>query len=176
MIDFMANIKNKKNMTKCNIKTFVATSVLCVFFNGAAIYGMNDESEDTVGGKGNKKKEKVIEVNFNGTEEEKNENEIPVKKYKIIVSDKKKQKTEGIRIHNYKGNISLCCCVNYFNNFDKLKADYEKQNAQKEHEDTNSQNSEHSNNFDENEKLPPHNNNVVTLNMGPGSAPVPGNK
>ena len=43
MIDFMANIKSKKNMTMCNIKTLIATSVLCVFFNGAAIYGMKEK-------------------------------------------------------------------------------------------------------------------------------------
>ena len=42
MIDFIVNIKNKKNMTKCNIKTLVATSVLCVFFNGILIYGMKE--------------------------------------------------------------------------------------------------------------------------------------
>jgi len=44
MIDFMANITNKKNMTKCNIKTLMATSVLCVFFNGVLIYGMIDDN------------------------------------------------------------------------------------------------------------------------------------
>jgi len=47
MIDFMANIKNKKNMTMCNIKTLMATSVLCVFFNGILIYGMEDNDNDT---------------------------------------------------------------------------------------------------------------------------------
>lgn len=46
MIDFMVNIKNKKDMTKCNIKTFVATSVLCVFFNGILIYGMKDKEKE----------------------------------------------------------------------------------------------------------------------------------
>ena len=45
MIDFMVNIKNKKDMTKCNIKTLMATSVLCIFFNGVLIYG-TDNSDD----------------------------------------------------------------------------------------------------------------------------------
>ena len=45
MVDLMTNIKNKKNMIKCNIKTLVATSVLCVFFNGALIYGMKEEKQ-----------------------------------------------------------------------------------------------------------------------------------
>ena len=48
MIDFMANIKNKKNMTKCNMKTLMATSALCVFFNGALIYGMEGNTQENV--------------------------------------------------------------------------------------------------------------------------------
>ena len=118
---------------------------------------MNDEPKDAVEGKGNKEKEKVLEVNLNKTEEEKID--IP-EEPKIIISHTKKQKTKGIRIHNYKGNISLCFCFNYINNFDKLKADFEKQNAQKKNEDINSQNSEHLNNFDANNKSPHLDNNT----------------
>ena len=44
MIDFMVNIKNKKNMTIGNMKTFMTTSVLCVFFNGILIYGMKNNN------------------------------------------------------------------------------------------------------------------------------------
>lgn len=73
MVDFMTNIKNKKNMTKCNIKTLMATSVLCVFFNGILIYGM--EGGPTV----------LNNINFNNNQEKlKNFNIDP----SVQVSDK----------------------------------------------------------------------------------------
>lgn len=41
-------VQKEKNMAMYNIKILVATSVLYVFFNGAAIYGMeNDKNVDS---------------------------------------------------------------------------------------------------------------------------------
>ena len=76
MIDFMANIKNKKNMTMCNIKTLVATSVLCVFFNGVLI-GAEEEKDDSEKGAETSKKEisKKIIFKTDGGEEVKVEEE-----------------------------------------------------------------------------------------------------
>ena len=92
MIDFMANIKNKKNMTKCNMKTLMATSALCVFFNGALIYGMDGHTQENVNNNNNEQPEgqQVGQVfvmgNGNNDQEPKNNNnldklETPIPKY-----------------------------------------------------------------------------------------------
>ena len=144
MIDFMVNIKNKQNMTKFNIKTFVATSVLCVFFNGAAIYGMKEKKETvlTLGNNNDKgeeklkteegKKETVIILENNDdkgeeklkTEEGKNELEDKDKSGKNnITYIKMEPKVKKIRKNiqkniflNYRGKYSLLFCCNLCNN------------------------------------------------------------
>ena len=131
MIDFIVNIKNKKNMTKFNIKTFVATSVLCVFFNGAAIYGMKEKK----GEKGEEKETVLILENNDDKGEEKlkteeGEKELEDKdksgtnKLKDIKMEPKVKKLEkniqkNIQKNiflNYRGNYSLLFCCNLCNN------------------------------------------------------------
>ena len=143
MVDLMANIKNEKNMTMGNIKTFVATSVLWVFFNGAAIYGMKEKKSHSsyqtcrshISGIFHSENEKKIKetVNPEILIEKLNDNED--KSYKIIpkytmekLGMKKKTKgnilknVQNIRnirkniLRNYKGHLSLCLCCNLFNN------------------------------------------------------------
>ena len=41
MIDFMANIKNKKSMKKYNVKTLAEIAVLCIFCNNIQVWSMN---------------------------------------------------------------------------------------------------------------------------------------
>ena len=123
----MANIKNKKDMTKCNIKILMATSVLCVFFNGAAIYGaetgsgpfredqnnnmenqeikINKENEDFFE-KGNLKQSEYLKINnFNNFEY-------------VDLKNKRKIICNCIPYTNPKGNISICFCCNYCNDPD----------------------------------------------------------
>ena len=138
MIDFMANIKNKKNMTKCNIKTLMATSVLCVFFNGALIYGMegntpedvnnnkNEQNNNNNNGPQNKPVVVIKKGNVNNDQEPKNNNnldklETPIPKYlkeEDLNSHKKlkKGKNNGNNIFfNYKDHFSLFFCCNLCN-------------------------------------------------------------
>ena len=107
MVDFMANIKNKKDMTKCNIKILMATSVLCVFFNGVLnIYGMEGEDNNL---KPLLKKKFINE-----------EYETPGREGNLGVDLKNKRKIicNCIPYTNPKGNISICCCFNYCNDPD----------------------------------------------------------
>ena len=122
MIDFMVNIKNKKDMTKCNIKTLMATSVLCIFFNGVLIYG-TDNSDDE---KNDNKNKPIltIEEQQNNNNKQQNEYEDSVIKEimendevdedKIITMRKKKIK-DNIFL-NFEGDISLLFCCNLCNN------------------------------------------------------------
>lgn len=41
MIDFMANIKNKKSMKKYNVKTLAEIAVLCIFCDNIQVWSMN---------------------------------------------------------------------------------------------------------------------------------------
>ena len=121
MIDFMANIKNKKNMTMGNMKTLMATSVLFVFFNGVLIYGTEDSDND------NDNKNNATILNFEGSQhnnnKQQNENEDSVIKEimeddevdedKIITMRKKKIK-DNIFL-NFEGDISLLFCFNFCN-------------------------------------------------------------
>ena len=43
MIDFMANIKNKKSMKKYNVKTLAEIAVLCIFCNNIQVWSMNGQ-------------------------------------------------------------------------------------------------------------------------------------
>lgn len=130
MIDFMANIKNKKNMTMCNIKTLVATSVLCVFFNGVAIYGMHDPTDmknnggeplnlnynGNVGGKGNDNNIEVAQIVIeknNGPSDKNNKNKHF--NHKDFEKKKGKDKCFPPYCYNYKGNFSLLFCFNFCN-------------------------------------------------------------
>ena len=135
MIDFMANIKNKKNMTKCNMKTLMATSALCVFFNGAIIYGMDGHTQENVNNNNNEQPEgqQVGQVfvmgNGNNDQEPKNNktlnmsqyNETP--NYKHLKEDDinyykklKKGKNNSSNIFfNYKDHFSLFFCCNLCN-------------------------------------------------------------
>ena len=131
MIDFMVNIKNKKNMTMCNIKTLVATSVLCVFFNGVLTYGANEEHIIINKNENNVMEEEIIDPN-NNKGEKNNKNKNTGKPHIEIVSDKilngqgylqikkrRKKKDEEKFFpdycYNYKGNFALLCCCNFCN-------------------------------------------------------------
>lgn len=152
MIDFMANIKNKKNMTKCNIKTLMATSVLCVFFNGVLIYGMYNEAEnsesdfifsgDNISINKNNHIKNDNDSNIDNMESlmkqqvKKNENlykndEIFNKRNrkKITYFDKKE---DSSIFFNYKGNFSLLFCCNFCNNKKENRKKYLKEKRDKE--------------------------------------------
>lgn len=141
MVDLMTNIKNKKNMIKCNIKTLVATSVLCVFFNGALIYGMKEKKQSHssyqsckshISGIFYSENEKNIKETVDPEILIKKLNDNEDKSYKIIPKYtmeklKMKKKTKGNILknvqniqknilRNYKGHLSLCLCCNLFNN------------------------------------------------------------
>ena len=122
MIDFMANIKNKKNMTMCNIKTLMATSFLCVFFNGVLIYGTEDSNDEKSDNKNN-----ATILNFGGSQQNNNEqqyeNEDSVIK-EIMEGDEvdedkiitlRKEKIKDNIFLNFEGDISLLFCFNFCN-------------------------------------------------------------
>ena len=137
MIDFMANIKNKKNMTKCNMKTLMATSALCVFFNGALIYGMDNHTPENVNNNTNEQPEgqptkhvKVVKIeNFNNVQEPKNNNDLDnfnnneTTIHKLLKEEDpdfskklKKGKNNSSNIFfNYKDHFSLFFCCNLCN-------------------------------------------------------------
>lgn len=121
MIDFMVNIKNKKDMTKCNIKTLMATSVLCIFFNGILIYGM-DNSDDEKDDNKNKPILTIEEQQDNNNKQQ-NEYEDPtIKKiYEEMEDDgdkiiTMKKKIKDNILLNFEGDISLLFCFNLCNN------------------------------------------------------------
>ena len=141
MIDFMVNIKNKKNMIKCNIKTLMATSVLCVFFNGVLIYGTeNDDDNDT---------QKNDNNNNNNVKSLTIENQLSeddfsmFKKCDDILEDyedkikimKKKKKIKDNIFLNFEGDISLLFCFNVCNNKPEKVDEYFQE--KKEHIDEN---------------------------------------
>ena len=137
MIDFMANIKNKKNITKCNMKTLMATSALCVFFNGALIYGMDNHTPENVNNNTNEQPEgqptkhvKVVKIeNFNNVQEPKNNNDLDnfnnnettihklfKEEYTNPYKKLKKEKNNSNNIFfNYKDHFSLFFCCNLCN-------------------------------------------------------------
>ena len=43
MVDFMANIKNKKSMKKYNVKTLAEIAVLCIFCDNIQVWSMNGQ-------------------------------------------------------------------------------------------------------------------------------------
>jgi len=160
MIDFMANIKNKKNMTKCNMKTLMATSVLCVFFNGALIYGMDGHTQENVNNNNNGQPEgqptkhvKVVKIeNFNNLQEPKNNNDLdnlnnnetPIHKllkeeytnpYKKI---KKRKNNSNNIFFNYKDHFSLFFCCNLCNDKAQNKYLYKLQRKHKKSYDNES--------------------------------------
>ena len=117
MIDFMVNIKNKKNMIKCNIKTLMATSVLCVFFNVVLIYGTeNNDDNDT---NNNNKEESFfkIEVLQDEDDTQKKEKILEAKKDNLdnFKIRKKKKKIKDNILLNFEGDISLLFCFNLCN-------------------------------------------------------------
>lgn len=121
MIDFMADIKNKKNMIKCNIKTLMATSVLCVFFNVVLIYGMeNDNNNDT---NKNNKSEQIfkIEVQQNEDNTQKKEKILETKKDDLnnFIIKRRYKKIKGNIFLNFEGDISLLFCCNLCNDKEK---------------------------------------------------------
>lgn len=143
MIDFMANIKNKKNMTKCNMKTLMATSALCVFFNGALIYGMDNHTQKNVNNNNEQPEEqptkhvKVVKIeNFNNVQEPKNNNDLgnfndnktPI--HKLLKEEytnphkklKKRKNNSNNIFFNYKDHFSLLFCCNLCN--DKAQNEY----------------------------------------------------
>lgn len=143
MIDFMANIKNKKNMTKCNMKTLMATSALCVFFNGALIYGMDGNTQENVNNNNNNEQPKGQQVgqvfvmgNVNNDQEPKNNKTINIPPYNETPNHKhlkeddinyykklKKEKNNSSNIFfNYKDHFSLLFCCNLCN--DKVQNKY----------------------------------------------------
>ena len=145
MIDFMVNIKNKKSMTICNIKTLVATSVLCVFFNGVLIYGTKEEP--IIINKNDNNNNVMEFTNLNNKEEKKNKNENEVKHIEVVsgqniyspvylqMKRRKKKKDEEKFFpdycYNYKGNFALLCCCNFCNG---KKKDYEENPLNKNEE------------------------------------------
>lgn len=56
MIDFMANIKNKKSMKKYNVKTLAEIAVLCIFCDNIQVWSMNGQGD----GKSNQEKKPAI--------------------------------------------------------------------------------------------------------------------
>ena len=141
MIDFMVNIKNKKNMIKCNIKTLMATSVLCVFFNGVLIYG-TDNSDDEKNDNKNKPILTIEEQQNNNNKQQKEYEDSVIKEImegdevdedKIITMRKKKIK-DNIFL-NFEGDISLLFCFNVCNNKPEKVDEYFQE--KKEHIDEN---------------------------------------
>ena len=45
MVDFMANIKNKKSMKKYNVKTLAEIAVLCIFCDNIQVWSMNGQGD-----------------------------------------------------------------------------------------------------------------------------------
>lgn len=120
MIDFMVNIKNKKNMTMGNMKTLMATSLLYVFFNGILIYGV--EKNQKFNFTENEHKDHEIPLYDNNNTNIEYNNFIPNKieedegaKDKPIKIKKTKKTSDNI-FFNYKGNFSLLFCFNLCNN------------------------------------------------------------
>lgn len=157
MIDFMANIKNKKNMTKCNMKTLMATSALCVFFNGALIYGMDNHTPENVNNNNNNeqpegqptKHVKVVKIeNFNNVQEPENNNDLdnfnnnetPIHKllkeeYTNPYKKFKKGKNNSNNIFfNYKDHFSLLFCCNLCNDKMQNRNEYLNESSQREEE------------------------------------------
>ena len=114
----MVNIKNKQNMTKFNIKTFVATSVLCVFFNGILIYGMKDSNTNKENLETNDMEEKIKEKDMY-------KKEMPIKLVK-------QNKIPDNILFNYKGNLSLLCCCNLWNNKKENMKKYKEEKLKEE--------------------------------------------
>ena len=156
MMDFIANIKNKKNITMGNMKTFMTTSVLCVFFNGILIYGMKEENDtqkqeiklnninniknDNIENSINNEKPQIENINdmpsLNGKQNGKNffetdENFKKLNTEDIILPDKEK---DSNIFYNYKGNLSLCCCCNLWNNKKENQIKYDEEQRMLEDE------------------------------------------
>lgn len=125
MIDFMANIKNKKNMTMCNIKTLMATSVLCVFFNGILIYGMENNDNDTNNNNKNESNFK-IEVLQNDDDTQKKEKILETKKDDLnnFIIKRRYKKIKDNMFLNFEGDISLLFCFNLCNGKEKNMETY----------------------------------------------------
>lgn len=135
MIDFMANIKNKKNMTKCNMKTLMATSALCVFFNGALIYGTDNHTQENVNNNNNEQQEGpqggqvFVMKNVNNDQEHKNNKNFNIPQYngtpihKLLKEEytnsskklKKGKNNSNNIFFNYKDHFSLLFCCNLCN-------------------------------------------------------------
>lgn len=140
MIDFMANIKNKKNMTKCNMKTLMATSVLCVFFNGALIYGMEGHTQENVNNNNNNEQPEgqqfphvVVVENVNNDQKIENNNNLD-KLETLIYGQlngevhefygKGVKKNSNNIFFNYKDHFSLFFCCNLCNDKAQNRKEY----------------------------------------------------
>ena len=164
MIDFMANIKNKKNMTKCNMKTLMATSALCLFFNGALIYGMDNHTQENVNNNNNEQQEGpqggqvFVMKNVNNDQEHKNNKNFNIPQYngtpihKLLKEEDpdfskklKKGKNNSSNIFfNYKDHFSLFFCCNLCNDKaqNRKKYLYKRRRKHKESYDNESSQSE----------------------------------
>lgn len=174
MIDFMANIKNKKSMKKYNVKTLAEIAVLCIFCDNIQVWSMNgqevmnpklqevinpnpkDNSPITINEeKKNKKLFDNMDLEIRDSEKillnsmrsenisniymlnsnplnlkNKNYNRKNLSERNIIhskssfrslrkISSKKINKNKENKLEllffNNEGNLSLCCCFNFFN-------------------------------------------------------------
>ena len=145
MIDFMANIKNKKSMKKYNVKTLAEIAVLCIFCDNIQVWSMNGPGNTNTSKEGqipikkrlgsklfdsmnsngqvdlNLRSERLEMKDYlNGSNENCDMENFSenVKVYKKKLWGTKNENYENkleLLFFNDKGHLSLCCCINFFN-------------------------------------------------------------